>query len=297
MAIVIAGASGFVGKALVARLLKEGRAVRALTRGPGNPWGPSVGAVRWDPADANGGWRSALEGAEAVVNLCGENIAAGRWTAARKKAILDSRVDATAALARALPAGGVLVNASAVGYYGARGEEILTEASAPGAGFLADVCKRWEAAATENAPAGARVALARLGVVLGPGGGALPRMALPFKLFTGGPAGDGRQWMPWVHLDDAVGALLHLALTPGAKGPFNVVAPEAARNADVSRELGRALGRPCWLPAPAFAFKLALGEMSGLLLDSQRVEPAALKASGYRFERPAAYEALKASFL
>ncbi|TPW20189.1 MAG: NAD-dependent epimerase/dehydratase, partial [Elusimicrobia bacterium] len=145
--------------------------------------------------------------------------------------------------------------------------------------------------------AGARVALARLGVVLGPGGGALPRMALPFKLFGGGPVGDGKQWMPWVHLDDAVGALLHLARTPSARGPFNVVAPEAARNIEVSRALGRALGRPCWLPAPAFAFKLALGEMSGLLLDSQRVEPAALKASGYRFARPSADEALKASFL
>lgn len=296
MAIVIAGASGFVGRALVARLIKEGRPVRALTRGPGNPWGPAVGAVRWNPADTKGAWRSALEGAEAVVNLCGESIAAGRWTAARKKAILDSRVDATSALARALPANGVLVNASAVGYYGARGEETLTEASAPGTGFLAEVCARWEEAATKNAPAGARVALARLGVVLGPGGGALPRMALPFKLFTGGPVGDGRQWMPWVHLDDVAGALLHLALTPGAKGPFNVVSPEAARNADVSRALGVALGRPCWLPAPGFAFRLALGEMSGLLLDSQRVEPAALKASGYCFVRPTVAEALRASF-
>lgn len=295
MAIVVAGASGFVGKALVARLVKEGRAVRALTRSEGNPWGPAVKAVRWDPADAAGAWRSELKDAEAVINLCGESIAAGRWTAARKKAILGSRVDATTALARALPPNGVLVNASAVGYYGARGEEVLTESSAPGEGFLADVCKRWEAAATENAPPGARVALARLGVVLGPGGGALPRMALPFKLFAGGPVGDGTQWMPWVHLDDAAGALLHLAATPTAKGPFNAVSPETARNIDVSRALGRALGRPCWAPAPAFVFKLALGEMSCLLLDSQHVEPAALKAAGYRFARPSADDALQAS--
>lgn len=296
MAIVIAGASGFVGRALIARLLKEGRAVRALSRSDANPWGPTVKAVRWDPADPQGSWRSALEGAEAVINLCGENIAAGRWTAARKKSILDSRVNATAALARAFPAGGVLVNASAVGYYGPRGEEALPEASAPGTDFLADVCKRWEAAATGNAPSGARVVLARLGVVLGPGGGALPRMALPFKLFAGGPVGDGQQWMPWVHLDDAVGALIHCADTASVKGPVNVVSPEAARNIDVSRALGLALGRPCWLPAPAFAFKLALGEMSGLLLDSQRVEPAALKASGYRFARQSINPALKASF-
>lgn len=295
MAIVIAGASGFVGKALVARLVKDGRAVRALTRSEGNPWGPAVKAVRWDPADAAGAWRAELKDAEAVINLCGESIAAGRWTAARKRAILESRVGATTALARALSPNGVLVNASAVGFYGARGEEVLTEASAPGTGFLADVCKGWESAATETAPAGARVALARLGVVLGPGGGALSRMAIPFKLFGGGPVGDGTQWMPWVHLDDAVGALLHLADTSSAKGPFNVVSPEAARNIDVSRALGRALGRACWAPAPAFAFKLALGEMSCLLLDSQRVEPAALKASGYRFARPSADEALKAS--
>ncbi|TBR21002.1 TIGR01777 family protein [bacterium] len=296
MAVVVAGASGFVGRALVARLVKGGRAVRALSRSEGNPWGPTVKAVRWDPADAQGAWRSELKDAEAVINLCGENIAAGRWTAARKKAILDSRVDATTALARALPAGGVLVNVSAVGYYGARGDEVLTESSAPGEGFLADVCRRWEKAATENAPAGARVVLARLGVVLGPGGGALPRMALPFKLFAGGPVGDGKQWMPWVHLDDAVGALVHAAETKALSGPVNVVSPEAARNGDVSRALGAALGRPCWLPAPAFAFKIALGEMSCLLLDSQRVEPAALHASGYRFARPLVYEALKASF-
>lgn len=270
--------------------------MRALSRSDANSWGPTVKAVQWDPADAGGAWRRELADAEAVINLCGESIAAGRWTTARKKAILGSRVDATAALARALPTNGTLVNASAVGFYGARGEEVLTESSAPGAGFLADVCKRWEAAATENAPAGARVVLARLGVVLGPGGGALPRMALPFKLFTGGPVGDGQQWMPWVHLDDAVGALIHCADTASVKGPVNVVSPEAARNIEVSRALGLALGRPCWLPAPAFAFKLALGEMSGLLLDSQRVEPSALKASGYRFARPLVTEALKASF-
>lgn len=296
MAVVIAGASGFVGKALVARLVGNGRAVRALTRSDSNPWGPTVKTVRWDPADPKGAWRSALEGADAVINLCGENVAGGRWTPERKRSILESRVVATTALAGALPPNGVLVNASAVGYYGPRGEDVLTEASTPASDFLADVCVRWEAAALKAAPAGARVVLARLGVVLGPGGGALPRMALPFKLFAGGPVGDGRQWMPWVHLDDAVGALIHCADTPSVKGPVNVVSPEAARNIEVSRALGLALGRPCWLPAPAFAFKLALGEMSGLLLDGQRVEPAALKASGYRFARPLITEALKASF-
>lgn len=295
--IVLAGATGFVGRALVERLLAGGARLRVLTRSAsGLPaeWGARVEPVVWD-GRAAGPWTGALEGASAVINLAGENIAAGRWTEARKRAILESRVLSTRALAAALPAGARLVNASAVGFYGDCGDRPVDETRPRGAGFLADVCDAWEREARAAELAGASVALARLGVVLDPGGGALPRMALPFRFFAGGPLGSGRQWMAWIDLEDAAAALAFLADRPDLTGPFNLVSPQPVQNAALSKELGRALGRPSWAPAPAFALKLALGEMADMLLTGQRVAPARLLDAGFRFERPALRDALSAA--
>lgn len=280
MKIAVSGSTGFIGKALTAALSARGDVVAAVGR-------------RTSRAERD----AAVDGAAAVINLAGENIAAGRWTAARKRAVLESRVGMTRALvesmARAAVKPGVLVNASAVGYYGVAPDGVQDEGAPMGTGFLAEVCAAWEAEARRAEALGARVALARLGVVLGRGGGALPKMALPFKLFAGGPVGSGEQPVPWVHLDDAVGALLFAAQTPGLAGPINVVSPECPRQRDFAKALGRALHRPSWAPAPAFALRLALGEMADMLLGGQRAEPRKLAAAGYRFKKPGLDEALR----
>lgn len=293
MRILIAGGTGFVGSYLVWTLRQAGHEVLVVSRRPG-------AELSWDGRSA-GAWTEKLAECDAVVNLSGESIAAGRWTKARKSALRDSRLDSTRALVEAIGNAAkkpkVLVSASAVGYYGDRADEVLSDSAAPGRGFLADLCRQWEAEALKAEAHGVRVALPRIGVVLGPGGGALPRMALPFKLFGGGPIGSGRQWLSWVSREDLAGLILH-ALTRELKGPFNAVSPNPARSADFSRELGRTLGRPSWLPAPPLALRLALGEMADeLLLASQKCVPQKALSSGYKFSLPELPAALKAALL
>lgn len=282
--ILVSGSSGLIGSALVPALSAEGHAVSRLVRGRPGPgdvlWGPARGAV-----DA-----ARLEGFDAAVHLAGESVA-GRWTRTKKAAVRDSRVRGTRLLAEAFSRLSrppqVLICASAVGFYGDRGDEVLTEQSAPGSDFLAGVCREWEAAAAPAAERGMRVAHLRFGVVLSPRGGALARMLPPFRLGLGGVIGSGRQYMSWISLDDAVGAVRHVLLNGSLAGPVNVTAPQPVTNRQFTRALGRALGRPTIFPMPAFAARLAFGEMAdALLLSGARAEPARLLSSGYAFRTP-----------
>ncbi len=288
MRIVVSGGTGLVGGALVRGLRSDGHGVVILTRRPeavqGLPDGTEVAA--WD-ARAVEPLVPVIEGADAVVHLAGEGVAEGRWTDEKKRRIRSSRVDSSRAIADAIERCGqrpaVLVQASAVGYYGGRGDEELNESSPPGAGFLPEVCVEWEEASASVAAVGVRRPLLRTGIVLAENGGALPRMALPFRLFGGGPVGDGRQWMPWIHLEDEVRAIRFLLGSDDATGPYNLTAPEPLRNREFCRALGGALGRPSWIPAPAFALKLAFGEMAQILLEGQRALPARLEEAGFEF--------------
>lgn len=289
--VVVAGGSGRIGRALVAELAGAGYEVVVLSRGAAGTGAERSAArgVAWDGRQV-GPWAAELEGAVGVVNLAGEDIAGGRWSARRKRLLLDSRRDSTAAVVAALAGARrrppVLLQASAVGYYGDRADEPLDEGSRPGSGFLPEVCVAWEEASAPAAALGVRRVVLRTGLVLARDGGALPEMARPFRLGVGGPLGDGRQWMPWIHLADEVGAIRFLLERADASGPFNLVAPEPATNAELSRALARALRRPALLRAPAFALRLALGEMAGMLLGGQRVAPRRLLEAGYRFRFP-----------
>lgn len=288
MNILIAGASGLVGKALVPALQAGGNQVQRLVRKraatvPGDlPWDPAAGQIDL----------ATVEVADAIVNLAGESIAAGRWSEKRKVAIHDSRVHSTRTLAQALARVATrprtLINASAIGFYGDRGDEVLDENSSPGQGdFLSGVCRDWEAETAAASSAGARVVLARFGVILSGKGGALKKMLLPFKLGLGGKIGNGRQFMSWVALDDVVGAIQFCLAAEGMVGPVNVVAPDPVTNQEFTKTLGRVLHRPTLFPMPAFAARAAFGQMGDeLLLASQRVRPARLLAAGYRFAYP-----------
>lgn len=260
---------------------------------------PTPGEIAWDPAAGQLDPQQ-LVGLDGVVHLSGEPIAGGRWTAARKRAILDSRVGSTRLLCERLAGLAVpprvLVCASAIGYYGARGDELLDEQSAPGSGFLAEVCTAWEAACAPARDAGIRVVHARIGVVLAREGGALASMLPPFRLGLGGPLGDGRAFMSWITLEDLVGAIGHALTQDQVVGPMNAVAPNPVRNAEFTRALGQALHRPAVLPVPSLALRLALGEMGpALLLASTRVVPRVLLDTGYVFQHPTLAEALQAT--
>ena len=290
--IIVAGGTGLLGTALVGALQDDRHMVVVLTRRPTRD-----NEVRWSPQYAEGLWTAALDNAHAVINLAGASIAGSRWTTARKAAIRDSRMQATAALVKAIAASGqpppIFISSSAVGYYGSRGDEPVTETTAPGSDFLAHVCRDWEAAASQLSPA-ARVVLLRSGVVLARHGGALPQMALPFKLFAGGPAGSGRQFMSWIHLHDWVATVKWALASQHIAGPLNVTAPEPVTNEDFSRSLGRVLGRPAWLEAPSFALRLMLGEMAdALILGGQRVLPAVAQQHGFAFQYPTLESALR----
>jgi len=299
MHVVVAGGTGFIGTALVRRLVRDGRRVTVLTRrseAEARKLLPrSVSVVRWQsgvpaaplPAEA-----------DAVVNLAGAAIAR-RWTQAAKRLIVDSRVQTTRAVVRALKerqsasgAPRVLVNASAVGYYGPRGDERVTERDGPGDDFLSHVCRQWEGAAVEAEDAGVRVVRLRTGFVVGRGG-ALPLMMLPFRLSVGGPLGSGRQWLPWVHLDDVVGLILFALEHEGVSGPLNVSAPEPVRNREFARVLGRVMRRPSWAPAPAPVMRAVLGEMADMILTGQRAVPEAALGAGYEFRHPDLEAALR----
>ena len=281
--VLVSGAGGLIGSQLTAFLTGGGHEVVALSRSP------EPGEVGWDPAageiDA-----AALAGFDAVVHFAGESIQ-GRWTAAKKRRIRGSRVDGTRLLCEALAVldepPEALVCASAIGFYGDRGGETLTEDSPPGDDFLADTCVAWEAACEPARAAGVRVAHARFGIVLSPGGGALGKQLPVFKLGGGGPVGGGDQWWSWVARDDAVGAVHHMLMDRSISGPLNVAAPGATTNAEFTRTLADVLNRPAVVPVPAFTVRAAFGEMGeALLLTSARVKPAALTAAGYRFRRP-----------
>ncbi|HSK10853.1 MAG TPA: TIGR01777 family oxidoreductase [Vicinamibacterales bacterium] len=310
MRVVIAGGTGFLGRALSAALLQQGHEVVLLTRaarrpgaaqagGPGAGGGPGAALrrVAWVPDGTAGEWGEAVDGADAVVNLAGESIAAGRWTDERRRAIRDSRVFATRSLVEAIRSARrpppALVSGSGQGYYGDRGDEILTEESAPGSDFLAGVCQEWETEA-RAASTVARVVLLRTALVLDREEGALPRMIQPFKLFAGGPVGSGRQFVSWVHHEDWV-RLAVLAMTDERfVGAVNVGSPNPVTNAEFGRAIGKALGRPSWVRTPAIALRAALGEMAEtLLLASQRMVPARALEHGYRFLHPEVAPALK----
>ena len=283
MKVFVTGATGLIGRALCEALLERGDEVLALTRQPAAALPHGARPVVGDPAVA-GPWTEALGQADAVVHLAGEPVAGGRWTAGRKARIAASRLDSTRLVAAAIAAGGprLLVQGSAVGIYGDRGGELLDERAAPGRGFLADLAVRWEAAAAP-AEARARVVLVRTGIVLARQGGALEKLALPFRLFAGGPLGDGRAWQPWIHLADQVGLLLLALDDRRASGPLNAVAPGSVQQAELARTLARVLHRPNLFPVPGLALRLAVGELAEVLLASQRVVPAKAEALGYRF--------------
>ena len=289
MDIVLAGATGFLGSALARRLTSDGHTITVLTRRP-----RQARDVRWDPAGLSSAVTPLIEHADAVVNLAGAPISK-RWTAAHKREMRDSRIQSTRTLVEAIkrlskpPA---LLNASAVGIYGARGDEPITEESAPGSTFLAALGREWEKEALAAA-AVTRVVLLRTGIALDRGGGALPLMALPFRLFVGGPLGSGRQYLSWIHRDDWV-AMVRWALTTRAiSGPLNVTAPHPVTNAEFSRAIGRVLGRPSLLPVPAIALRVAVGEMATELVTGQRVLPAKAQAGGFVFQYPELEGALR----
>ncbi|HET8623681.1 MAG TPA: TIGR01777 family oxidoreductase [Gemmatimonadales bacterium] len=285
--VAITGATGLIGRALRAFLTSGGHDVIPLVRRR-----TAAEDVAWDPDSATID-AGALEGVDAVVHLAGENVAAGRWTAARKRRIVESRTSATrflaTTLARLARPPGILVSASAVGIYGPRGDEVLTESSAPGpdADFFARLAREWETGADPARQAGIRVAHPRFGVVLSPRGGALAKLLLPFRAGVGGPLGNGRMWMSWVSLDDAVAAIQHALFTTDLTGPFNVVAPGPVTNRQFAATLGRVLHRPAALPVPAAALRLAFGEMAdATVLASIRVLPRVLEEQGYMFRHP-----------
>jgi uncharacterized protein len=287
--VLMSGVSGPIGAALLPALKASGAEITRLMRKDSGRSAGTEASLPWDPAQPLS--PEAVSGFDAVIHLAGESIV-GRWTESKKKKIRDSRVRGTQnladALARAQNKPRVLVCSSAIGYYGNRGDEVLTESSPPGSGFLAEVCREWEAATRAAADAGIRTVQIRTGVVLSPNGGALEKMLTPFKMGAGGRIGDGRQWMSWIDVEDLAGAVLHIVESDRLHGPVNLVGPKPVRNAEFTQTLASVLDRPAMFPMPAFAVKLAFGEMGEtVLLGSQQVEPTQLVNSGFgfRFER------------
>ncbi len=290
MRVLVTGGTGFIGAALCHALTGAGHAVTVVTRDPARVDGPAIG---WERVSA------AVRETDALVNLAGEPLGSQRWSVPQKELIRQSRVLATRtlvdAVAAAEPRPKVLVNASAVGYYGPRDDEALDESAGPGTGFLPDVCRAWEQEALRAEELGLRVVRLRLGIVLAAHGGALARMLPPFRAFVGGPVGSGGQWMSWIHRDDVTGLVVDALAKDAYRGPVNATAPQPVTNRDFASMLGRTLARPAWLPTPAFALRLALGEMAELLLTGQRVLPGVADRFGYAWRYPELGAALRAS--
>jgi uncharacterized protein (TIGR01777 family) len=287
----VTGGTGFVGASVCQALRASGHRVTVVTRDPAH--GPA-GSVGWDAVAA------AVADADVLVNLAGESVASGRWTAERKRNIFESRVTATRTLVDATKAAtarpSVLVNASAIGIYGPHGDETLEESAPPGSGFLARVCEAWEGEALRAEELGLRVVRLRLGIVLASDGGALARMLPPFRAFVGGPIGDGKQWMSWIHRDDVTGLIQDALRDPTYQGAVNATAPHPVTNREFVRTLGRVMARPAIMPVPAFVLRLALGaELASMLLTGQRVLPSVANTRGYRWRYPDLTTALRAS--
>ena len=300
MKIVVAGATGFLGQPLVKTLLADGHDVVVLSRS-GSTDHPLVRTAVWTPNGSAGPWAKELDGADGVINLAGEPIAARRWTDLQKGRIRDSRVLATRSIVEALGGAShrpsVLVNASAVGYYGPRGDEIVTEKDSAGKDFLAEVAEQWEKEASRAATEQTRVVIIRTGIVLERDGGALPKMLPPFRFGVGGPVGTGRQYWPWIHREDWIGMVRFALTNEAVEGPVNATAPEPVTNAEFARALGRVLRRPAFMPTPGFALKLLLGEMANaLLLSGQRAVPSRARELGFTFRFETLDEALAAIF-
>ena len=289
MKVLIAGGNGLIGSRLAALIREQGGTVSVLTRRVGGVGADGTRRVQWDGRNP-GEWQVELEGAEALVNLAGGNLGAGAWSPRRKAALLASRVDSTRALAQAALAAKkpprVFMQASAIGFYGSHGDEPLDEQSPLGSGFLADICQAWEAEAAPVKSAGIRLVTIRTGLVLDKNEGALGRMLLPYRFFIGGPLGSGRQWYSWIHPQDQVEAMLFLLKQETLSGVFNLTAPNPLPQDKFGRALANTLRRPHWLPVPAFALRLLLGEMSSLVLEGQKVLPSRLLQAGYAFRHP-----------
>ena len=301
MRVVITGGTGLIGSEVARDLGSAGHEIVILTRNPTKaalPAStlPNMRAVQWDGRTATG-WANLIDGDTAIVHLAGESIASGRWSGSKKRRIRESRVESgkavLAAIKQASEKPRVLLQGSAVGYYGPHGDEVVTESDPPGNDFLADVCVEWEDSTAEAESLGVRRALLRTGIVLSQKGGALPKMALPFRLMAGGPLGRGRQWVPWIHIADEVGAIRFLLEREDARGPFNLTAPRPLTNRDFSSALGKALHRPAFAPAPGIAIRAVLGEMADMLLQGQRAVPHRLMEMGYAFRYPEALHALR----
>jgi uncharacterized protein (TIGR01777 family) len=303
MRILVSGSTGFLGSTLVAAMERKGHTLVPLTRPESGQRTTTVAPphiVRWNPVKGEFD-AAAAEGFDALVHLAGASIADGRWDDQRKNLLRTSRIDATrqlmAALSKMQHPPRVIVAASAVGYYGNRADETLTEASAPGSGFLADLCQEWETETARGAEFGARVVSLRFGIILSEHGGALPRIVLPFEFGAGGRLGTGKQWMSWLTLAEAVNMIQFTLAKSALVGPVNAVSPSPIQNSEFTRVLAKALHRPALFPAPAFALRLALGEMAdALLLSSQRVAPSKLEQNGYKFMRPDLPQALAEIF-
>jgi uncharacterized protein (TIGR01777 family) len=293
MRILVSGSHGLVGKALISSLTSDGHEIVRLVRG--KPSGANE--IEWHPNEGRLD-TAALEGIDAVVHLAGESIASGRWTDDKKRTIRDSRVKGTAllsdALARLSRPPSVFVSASAIGYYGNRRDEVLTEKSLPGNDFLAGVCVEWEKATRRAIEKGIRTVHARFGIILDANEGALAKMLTPFRMGIGGRVGDGKQWMSWIAIEDVVNGLISVIGDKSVSGPVNFVAPNAVTNAEFTKTLGRALSKPTLFPVPVFAVRLAFGEMAdALLLSSQRVKPVVLEKLGFKFAQPSLQPALQ----
>lgn len=297
MKIIITGGAGLIGRALAEDLAKDGHEAIILSRRPqpGTVLPPGVRLEKWDGRTAQG-WGKLADGADAIVNLAGENLSAGRWTAKRKRAIMESRTQSGAAVVQAVQQAvnkpRAVIQSSAVGYYGPSDDKLFSEDAPPADDFLAGVCQAWEASTQPVEALGVRRAVMRSGVVLSTRSGALPRMLLPFRFYAGGPLGSGRQWLSWVHLEDEVRAVRFLIDTPQARGVYNISA-EPLTNRQFAKAIGKVMRRPSFFPVPAFIIRLLFGEMSTVVLDGQRVSAQRLSDQGFQFHYPEAEAALR----
>jgi uncharacterized protein (TIGR01777 family) len=299
MRIIITGGTGLIGRPLSTALVAEGHDVTVLSRNPDKIKDMVAGVklAAWDGQSAQG-WGQLADGADAIINFAGEGIGDGRWNNERKQKIRQSRTMAGKAVLEAISAAAVkpkvLLQASAVGYYGTNtGDKLVTETASPGNDFLSKVCFDWEASTAAATRMGVRRPVLRTGIVLANEGGAFPKLLLPFKFFAGGPLGNGKQWLPWIHIEDEVRAIQFLLNTDQADGPFNLAAPNPVTNSEMAKQIGEAMGRPSFMPAPGFALKTVLGDMSTLVLDGQRAVPTKLQALNFPFKYETVQGALR----